>query len=210
VPAPLFRSLAAIALTIAAVAALWLSIGYRTEGAISLGNLYVVDSTGDGDLVGSSDICDDGTGHCTLRAAIQASNAHSGIDGIHFNIPTSDPGFSNGGWTISLPRSLPDVTDSVNISGPGASQLIVRANQGTNFSVFSLRGSAAVNLSGMTIENAGGTRPIYGGISNFSTGTVNVSNCLIRNNADVGILDGDASGGTMGHWDPLCPPAGSW
>jgi CSLREA domain-containing protein len=86
------------------------TIGRRTEGAISIGTLYVVNSTGDGDLVGSTDTCDDGTGHCTLRAAIQASNAHPGTDGIRFSIPSNDPGYSNGTWTINLPRELPVVT----------------------------------------------------------------------------------------------------
>ena len=42
------------------------------------GLLYSVDSTGDGGHVGSVNFCDDGTGHCTLRAAIEASNLHPG------------------------------------------------------------------------------------------------------------------------------------
>ena len=76
-------------------------------GAISLatmpssikaqGLLYVVDSTGDGDLVGSANFCDDGTGHCTLRAAIEAANLHPGDDGIRFNISASDSGCDAAG-----------------------------------------------------------------------------------------------------------------
>src|SRR4030095_7843689 len=54
--------------------------------------LYTVTSTGDGGLVGSDAFCDDGTGHCTLRAAIEASNSHPGVDGIDFDIPLTDPG----------------------------------------------------------------------------------------------------------------------
>src|SRR6266550_7655945 len=55
------------------------------------GILYTVDSTGDGGLVGSSNFCNDGTGKCTLRAAIQAANLHAGEDGIDISIPASDP-----------------------------------------------------------------------------------------------------------------------
>src|SRR2546428_28986 len=116
----LFRLVTGSALLFAAALALWAAISGQTQGAISFGILYLVDSTGDGDLVGPSTNCDDGTGHCTLRAAIEASNLHSGTDGISFNIPTSDPGYSNGMWTISLTKALPDITDSVNINGPGA------------------------------------------------------------------------------------------
>jgi CSLREA domain-containing protein len=65
------------------------------------GILYVVDSTGDGDLVGPSTDCDDGTGHCTLRAAITASNLHSGADGISFNLPAPS--------TINLTSPLPNI-----------------------------------------------------------------------------------------------------
>src|SRR5437879_5005676 len=130
---PLFRSLTAAALASAAVFGLWSAIGGQTQGAITFGILYLVDSTGDGDLVGPSTSCDDGTGHCTLRAAIEASNLHAGADFIGFNIPTTDPGYSNGRWTINLPRPLPDVSDAVSVSGLGASKLAI--NGGNAFRI---------------------------------------------------------------------------
>ena len=41
------------------------------------GFLFVVTSTGDGDIVPpGGTVCDDGTGHCTLRAAIAGSQQH--------------------------------------------------------------------------------------------------------------------------------------
>src|SRR5205807_8655593 len=130
---------------------LWAAIGAQTQGAISFGILYLVDSTGDGDLVGPSTNCDDGTGHCTLRAAIEASNLHAGADFIGFNIPTTDPGYMNGAWTINLPRALPDVFDSVSIHGPGANALIVNGNQ--KFQLFKVTTTGTVTLSGITIAN---------------------------------------------------------
>src|SRR5205085_8375547 len=51
------------------------------------GILYTVDSTGDGDNVGPVTDCNDGSGKCTLRAAIEAGNAHAGDDGIEFSLP---------------------------------------------------------------------------------------------------------------------------
>ena len=47
------------------------------------GIFYEVDSTGDGGLVGSPNFCNDGTNHCTLRAAIQAANLHFGNNVTH-------------------------------------------------------------------------------------------------------------------------------
>src|SRR5438552_11165787 len=147
----LFGLVTGSALLFAAAVALLAAISSQTQGAISFGILYLVDSTGDGDLVGPSTSCDDGTGHCTLRAAIEASNLHSGTDFIGFNIPTSDPGYSNGTWTINLPRALPDIFDAVSISGPGAAKLTVQRNAITNFRIFNVTATATVSFTGMSI-----------------------------------------------------------
>jgi len=49
---------------------------FFTAGFAS-GTSYIVDSTGDGVNMRSGNICDDGTGHCTLRAAIQLADARN-------------------------------------------------------------------------------------------------------------------------------------
>src|SRR5438132_12905558 len=90
--------------------------------------IFVVNSTGDGDDAFHGDgQCETavGNGVCTVRAAMEEANAHAGGDGIFFSIPTSDPGYSNGVWFIQLFKALPDISDSVNINGPGANKLIV-------------------------------------------------------------------------------------
>src|SRR5689334_2504642 len=66
------------------------------------GIAFTVDSTGDGPNVGPNTQCNDGTGHCTLRAAIQASNGHAGRDGIFFNLPINA--------VIMLTAALPAIT----------------------------------------------------------------------------------------------------
>lgn len=81
---------------------------------------YEVDSTGDaGDAAPGDDICETATpGECTLRAAIQESNAHAGPDAITFAIPGA------GVQTITPLSPLPQLTDTVTIDGytqPGAS-----------------------------------------------------------------------------------------
>src|SRR5262249_38542124 len=75
--------------------------------------LYFVDSTGDGGNVGPVMTCDDGTGHCTLRAAMEAANANPGEDSIFISIdPTTDPNCdaATGRCTISLTTPLPEIS----------------------------------------------------------------------------------------------------
>jgi hypothetical protein len=113
---------------------------------------YSVDSTGDGKNVGAVTQCNDGTGHCTLRAAIQASNAHAGDDGIFFNIPI--PGNNcdaSGNCTINLGAALPDLSDGVTITGPGADKLTVQRDSSAStplFRIFNVTTTGTVTLSG--------------------------------------------------------------
>ena len=163
-----------------------------TPAAPQAGIGYGVDSTGDGDNVGSSQFCDDGTGHCTLRAAIQAANLHPGADFIGFVIPASDPGCdANGNCTIILPRALPNLSESVSITGPGANLLTVQRafTAPTAFRIFNVTTTGTVNLSGLTISN--GNSSDGGGISKSGLGTLNVTNSAISDNfADEGAQDG--------------------
>ena len=73
---------------------------------------FVVDSTGDG---GDSNVvdgaCDDGTGSCTLRAAIEEANDVSGADFIKFDITGAGP------HTIQPASALPTITDPLRIDG---------------------------------------------------------------------------------------------
>jgi CSLREA domain-containing protein len=152
---------------------------------------FGVDSTGDGDNAGSSNFCDDGTGHCTLRAAIQAANGHPGVDFIGFVIPASDPGCdAAGNCTINLPRALPDLSEGVSISGPGPSKVIVhRSNTQVSYRIFSVTAAAGtVALSGMTINAGRGPNGDGGGgINNANGATVNISNCVLSQNYTSGV-----------------------
>lgn len=79
-----------------------------------------VDSTGDGTDANTADsICDDGSGNCTLRAAIEESNQEAGAQTIKFNI-TGPEDFNNGGqsgYSIKPTSGLPNITDTVTING---------------------------------------------------------------------------------------------
>lgn len=91
---------------------------------------FVVNSSEDGaDALPGDGRCDDGTGDCTLRAALMEANAHDGIDLIHFNIPGSGP------HTIRPYTPLPALTEGVVVDGysqPGAQPNSNPAPQGLN------------------------------------------------------------------------------
>src|SRR5437868_10366420 len=126
---PLFRSLIGFTLVLDAVA-LCAATRVDTAQQAPFPEIFVVNSTGDGDDAFPGDgQCETavGNGVCTLRAAIEETNAHAGGDGIFFSIPTTDPGYSNGTWTIVLTKALPDISDAVNINGPGANNLTLNA-----------------------------------------------------------------------------------
>ena len=192
----LFRLTTGFALILAAVFALWAAIGGRTQGAIVIGEIFDVNSTGDGDDAFRGDgQCETavGNGVCTLRAAIEEANAHAGSDGIFFSIPTTDPGYSNGVWTIRPKTALPDLADSVNISGPGADKLTVSPYY-EGYHAFKVTTTGTVTLSGLTIYEAIVQNDFGGGVYNASTGTVNINNCTLSNNESFG---SSAGGGAV-------------
>jgi hypothetical protein len=133
-----------------------------------------VDSKGDGADANTADsICDDGSGNCTLRAAIEESNQEAGSQTIEFNI-TGPADFTNGaqsGYTIQPNSALPDITDTVTIDGysqPGAQANLAAApnplngvllveidgvNAGINKSGIVINGPSGVQVRGLVIDN---------------------------------------------------------
>ncbi len=84
------------------------------------GVTFTVDSTGDlGDDTPGDGVCDDGSGSCTFRAAIEEANAEASEDTIEFDIPGAGP------HTIQPASALPTLTVPVIIDGysqPGVSE----------------------------------------------------------------------------------------
>src|SRR5437764_14335700 len=174
----------------AAAVAFCAATGVDVTQQAAFPEIFGVNSTGDEDDAFPGDgQCETavGNGVCTLRAAIEEANAHAGGDGIFFSIPATDPGYSNGIWTINLSKALPDISDSVNISGPGADKLTISA--GGVFRVFNVTSTGTVSLSRLTIANGNAAGSSGGGIQNANTGTINVTACTLSGNA------GDNGGG---------------
>jgi CSLREA domain-containing protein len=116
---------------------------------------YVVNSTGDGGDSNTADnACNDGTGHCTLRAAIQQANANPGADTIQFNIPGA------GVHTIAPASPLPAVSDRVTIDGytqPGSSANTLSTGDNAVILVELDGTNAGANANGLDITSGNST-----------------------------------------------------
>jgi CSLREA domain-containing protein len=132
---------------------------------------FTVNSTGDAPDSDTTDgICDDGTGACTLRAAIEQANATPGTDTISFNVPGVGP------HTIQPASALPTVTDAVIIDGytqPGATPNTNPPQLGSNAVLkIELDGAnAGAQTNGLTIT--AGSSTVRGVVINrFGSGGV--------------------------------------
>jgi hypothetical protein len=121
----------------------------------------------------------------SLRQAINSANAAPNPDMDTNDVITFAAGVTG---SIGLGGDLPDVTEGVDINGPGASTLSVDGNDNE---IFYLNAGAAtysdVNISGLTITDGGGG--VYsGGITNLVDTNTTVSNSVITGN--TGALSG--------------------
>jgi CSLREA domain-containing protein len=116
---------------------------------------------------------------CTLRAAIEETNAAPGADTISFNLPA--------GSVITLNSALPDL-NSVNIVGPGANNLTVQRSTagGTpEFRIFNVKSTSTLYLSGLTLANGKmtlGTFPANSGGAIMNNGNLVLSDSIISGN----------------------------
>jgi len=158
--------------------ALWLPMSIQAATFTVDSSLDVTDiNPGDG-------ACDDGSGNCTLRAAIQESNALPGPDAI--NIPL-------GTYTLSIAGTHEDaaatgdldITDDLTITGASQETAII---DGSGIDrVVHVLWENTVEVAGVTIRNGQGGNDRGGGI--FNNGTMTLTNSTVCDNA-VNIADG--------------------
>lgn len=144
------------------------------------GDTYTVNTSSDAIVANA---CVNHQSNCSLRGAILAANSHSGST-INFNIVEFCP---SSGCVINLVSALPDITNSMSIS---TTNFVIQRSSSvsTNFRIFNVTGTVTVNFSGLTIAKGRGGIGAGGGIQN-ANGTVNVTNCTLRENV------GGAGGG---------------
>jgi hypothetical protein len=144
-----------------------------TVPSYAAGTTFIVNSNGDAADASSFDgLCQTATGTCTLRAAIEQSNATVGVDTIRFGITT------DGSPAIIAPNSaLPPLTDTVTIDGytqPGASPNTL--TRGTNAVLkVELDGINAGFSDGLKLAGSGAGSVIKGlVINNFNGDGISV------------------------------------
>jgi CSLREA domain-containing protein len=152
--------------------------------------------------------CDDGSGNCTLRAALQESEALASCGTLNINFSVRD--------TINLTSSLPTITRPVNLIGPGANALRINGNgtfrllnillstgatmsindlaftggfkdAGSNAAAIEFNNNGTLNLNGLELFNNSGPSP-SGVIFSNASEALNLNECTVRNNAVEHVL----------------------
>lgn len=89
-------------------------------------------------------ICNDGSGNCTLRAAIQEANNASGADTINFSVTGTTVAASSYG-------TLTD-TAGLTITGPGSGSFTIDASGMSDTNILVMQNSDNGGISGLTIS----------------------------------------------------------
>jgi CSLREA domain-containing protein len=98
---------------------------------------------------------------CSLREALNKSNNLVGASGsiVFDNSVFSVPRI------INLAEALPDITNSLNLAGPGADLLTVRRDSENSFGIFNVPGPGlSIEMSDLTISNGNSQFGVGGGI----------------------------------------------
>ncbi|HEC64435.1 MAG TPA: hypothetical protein ENI23_03995 [bacterium] len=133
---------------------------------------FTIDSTGDAGDAGIDGSCDDGGGDCTLRAALEESNANAVVDTLAFNIPNTDTGYRDyddpgtpssgdgvGGddyWTIQPATVLPTISDA-GTDIDGSTQTTNQGDTNTSGPELELYGDTAGEVDGLTFTGNTGS-----------------------------------------------------
>ena len=142
---------------------------------------FVVDSSLDAaDVSPGNGRCETGAGTCTLRAAVQESNALSGPDTIEVPPGTYNLTVFGAAEDASSTGDL-DVTSPLTIVGAGAATTFVDGN-GSDRVLHLLETAGNVTVGGLTIRD-GLTEEDGGGIYSLSGGTLVLDGVTVTANA---------------------------
>jgi CSLREA domain-containing protein len=172
-------------------------LGFFSAAASAAPLTFNVNSPADvPDIDPGNGVCETvaGNGVCTLRAAIQESNGHSGADTITLQ-PNVTYLLARVGADDSALNGDLDILDSVTITGAGPTTIVDGNGAAIHENVFSVfpcigtsqfppegqacaNGQIVVTISGTTVQN--GRRDDGGGIRNF--GDLTLQNCVVTAN----------------------------
>jgi hypothetical protein len=138
---------------------------------------FTVDHTGDApDADPGDESCDDGSGNCTLRAALEESNALTTCSPININLTARG--------AINLGSSLPTITRPVSILGPGANLLTISGNQSFRLVNILLAAPGTVTINDLSFSGGGkGAGENATAIEFNNNGTLNLNRDEFFNNS---------------------------
>jgi hypothetical protein len=93
------------------------------------------------------------SGDGSLRWAILRANEDPGADTIYFQIPTTDPGYTDGVWTIRLTSPLPLITDAATVIS-GTSQTFYYGDTNPGGPEIQLLGTGPLATYGLFLESS--------------------------------------------------------
>lgn len=139
---------------------------------------FTVDSTADAvDANPGDGICATITGTCTLRAAVQESNALPGIDVICVPAGFYPLGLFGSGENAAATGDL-DITDDLVIKGAGTSATIIEGFSMDRVFDIAQSDTISVTMTGLTVQ--GGSAPLEGGGIRYGS-RLTMRNCRVRN-----------------------------
>jgi CSLREA domain-containing protein len=164
-------------------------------GAFEL-RAFAVTSTVDAtDAAPGDGQCRTADGVCTLRAAIQETNALSGADTIL--LPPGSYGLTIPGLFEDLAAAGDlDVRDSLDVAGAGAATTTV--DGGALDRVFHVHASASLRAAGLTVRNGRTGEEAHGAGVYNAGGTLTLASAVVRDN-----LGADNIGGGVASDGPL-------
>jgi len=135
-----------------------------------------------------------------LSTDIVQNTNDSGTGSLRATISSASPGDTiafasgvTGTITLSAISGPLDITQNLDIEGPGAGKLTISGNGASQVFVVA-NASITATIAGLTI--ADGFAPVFGGgIAN--RGTLTVTNCTLSGNSTAGVGGGISNGGTL-------------
>ena len=157
---------------------------------------FVVDSLLDtSDANAGNSTCADGSGNCTLRAAIQEANALAGADTITFSV--------TGTINITNVLNIDDTSGSLTITGPGGTDIIIDGtNSGAYSCIYPSNAGVEFSITGLKVQNCNGPCIQLGAINGGTISNLTIDTCssyCIRSNAageNVTISNNTCTGAT--------------
>jgi len=171
--------------------------------APAAGKTFTVNSTLDQvDANPGDGTCATASAVCTLRAAIQESNAYTGTDAVTIVL-------SNKKYTLTIAGRGEDaaatgdldITRSVTIKGKGSTKTFINGNKLDRvLHIKYVTGALTVNISGVAIQNGMAedsyfANTVEGGGILIDRATVTLTNCAVSENSAVSATDNVSGGG---------------